>query len=72
MKKSFIENSSYNINFSDYILTPEEDALFMANIDMEAVEKGIRKSKEEFNRGQGIDFKDAMFQIHKEVFGEEL
>lgn len=67
--------SSPHIKISDmneYILTPEEDAEFMANIDMEALEEGVRKSEEEIANGKVIEFEEAMKQIHREVFGEEL
>ena len=68
MSNSHIKLSDMN----EYILTPEEDAEFMANIDMEALEEGIRKSKEDIANGRVIEFREAMEQIHREVFGEEL
>ena len=67
--------SSSHIKISDmneYILTPEEDTEFMANIDMEALEEGIRKSKEDIANRRVIEFEEAIKQIHREVFGEEL
>ena len=68
MSHSHIKISDMN----EYILTPEEDAEFMANIDMEALERGIRQSKEDIANGRVIEFEEAMKQIHREVFGEEL
>ena len=68
MSNSHIKLSDMN----EYILTPEEDAEFMANIDMEALEEGIRKAKEDIANGRVIEFEEAMKQIHREVFGEEL
>lgn len=59
-------------DMNEYILTPEEDAKFMANIDMDALERGVRKSEEDIANGRVIEFKEAMSQIHREVFGEEL
>lgn len=70
MKNTSIENLNLYSQFSKYCLTPEEDAEFMANIDMEELEKGIKKSEEEIAKGLGIEFNEAMSQIHKEVFGE--
>ena len=67
--------SSSHIKISDmneYILTPEEDAEFMANIDIDALEEGVRKSEEEIANGKVIEFEEAMKQNHREVFGEEL
>lgn len=72
MNNTSIRKLNYSTQFNDYCLTPEEDAKFMANIDMEALERGVRKSKEEFANGQGIEFREAMSKIHREVFGEEL
>ena len=57
---------------NEYILTPEEDDEFMANIDMEVLEEGIRKSKEDIAIGRVLEFEEAMKQIHREVFGGEL
>lgn len=42
----------------------------MANIDMEALERGIEKSEEDIANERVIEFREAMAQIHKEVFGE--
>ena len=50
----------------------EEDAEFMANIDMDELVKGIEQSEREIAEGQVIEFEEAMKRIHKEVFGEEL
>ena len=72
MNSANINNLNYITQFNDYCLTPKEDAEFTANIDMEALERGVRKSKEEFANGQGIEFREAMSKIHREVFGEEL
>lgn len=68
MNNSHIKISDMN----EYILTPEEDAEFMANIDMEALEREIKKSKEDIANGRVIEFEEAMKQIHREVFGEKL
>lgn len=57
---------------SDYYLTPEEDAAFMANIDMEALERGMEQAEREIANGEGIEFEEAMKEIDLEVFGEEL
>lgn len=66
-------NSYFKISdMNEYILTPEEDAEFMANIDMEALERGIRKSEEDIANERVIEFEEAMSQIHREVFGEEF
>lgn len=71
---NFISNEKLNINktFNNYYLTPAEDEKLMANVDMEALERGVRKSKEEFAKGLGIDCEKAMSIIHKDVFGEAL
>lgn len=57
---------------NEYCLTPEEDAEFMANIGMEALERGVRQSEEEIANGQGIEFEEAIAIIEREVFGEEI
>ena len=72
MNTSNAKKLNVSTKFSDYCLSPEEDAQFMAGIDMDAMERGIKKSEEEIANGKGIEFKEAMAQIHKEVFGEEL
>ncbi|MBR5227774.1 MAG: hypothetical protein IKV94_03960 [Clostridia bacterium] len=72
MNNTSVKKLNNSTQFSDYCLTPEEDAEFMANIDMEALERGVRKSEEEIANGQGIEFREAMSKIHREVFGEEL
>lgn len=59
-------------DMNEYILTPKENAEFMANIDMDALERCVRKSEEDIANGRVIEFKEAMSQIHREVFGEEL
>ena len=55
---------------NDFILSPEEDAKFMANIDMDALIEGVKKSQQEISEGKGISFEEAMAQIDKEVFSE--
>ena len=72
MNNTHVKKSNNSIEFCDYNLTPEEDDKFMSNIDMDALERGVRKSEEEIASGQGIDFMSAIKKIHKEVFGEEL
>ena len=44
----------------------------MANIDMEAMERAVKKAEQEIANGEGIEFEEAMAQIHREVFGEEI
>lgn len=58
--------------FSENYLTPEEDEAFMANIDMEALECGLAQAEREIANGEGIEFEQAMKEIHARVFGEEL
>lgn len=70
MNNTSVKKLNYSTQFNDYCLTPEEDAEFMANIDMEALERGIEKSEEDIANGRVIEFREAMAQIHKEVFGE--
>lgn len=70
MNNTSVKKLNFSTQFSDYCLTPEEDAEFMANIDMEALERGIEKSEEDIANGRVIEFREAMAQIHKEVFGE--
>ena len=72
MKNTSISNLDIDINFNEFHLTPEEDAEFMANIDMEELIKGIEQSEREIAEGKVIGFEEAMKEIHKEVFGEEL
>lgn len=72
MNNTNIKKLNFITKFSEYCLTPEEDAQFMANIDMEALEIGVKKSEEEIANGQGIEFSEAIAQIHREFFGEEL
>lgn len=61
----------YN-GLQDYMLSEEEEAEFMKNIDMDAVIEGIKKSEQEIAEGKGIEFREATSIIHKEVFGEEI
>ena len=70
MNNTSVKKLNFRAQFSDYCLTPEEDAKFMANIDMEALERGIEKSEEDIANGKVIEFREAMAQIHREVFGE--
>ena len=70
MNNTSVKKLNFSTQFSDYCLTPKEDAEFMANIDMEALERGIEKSEEDIANGRVIEFREAMAQIHKEVFGE--
>ena len=72
MNNEVIKRINIISQLRDYCLTPEEDAEFMANIYMEALERGVRKSEQEIANRQGIEFREAMAKIHKEVFGEEL
>lgn len=44
----------------------------MANIDMEHLEKCVKKSEEEIVNGKVIEFEEAMTQIHREFFIEDL
>lgn len=68
----YIKKSPILSKLSDYYLTPEEDAAFMANIDMEALERGMEQAEKEIANGEGIEFEEAMKEIDLEVFGEEL
>lgn len=70
MKDTFIKKLDFNKQFKNYCLTPKEDAEFMANIDIEALERGVEKSEEDIANGRVIEFREAMAQIHKEVFDE--
>ena len=70
MNNTNIRELNYSTQFSDYCLTPKEDSEFMANIDMEALERGVRESEKDIANGRIIEFREAMTQIHKEVFGE--
>lgn len=70
MNDTNLKKLNFSTQFSDYCLTPEEDTQFMANIDMEALERGIEKSEQDIANGRVIGFREAMAQIHKEVFGE--
>lgn len=72
MQNTSIRDLDIDVNFRDFYLTPEEDAEFMANIDMDELVKGIEQSEREIAEGQVIEFEEAMKRIHKEVFGEEL
>lgn len=72
MNNAYINKLNFTTQMNEYCLTPEEDAEFMANIDMEALERGVRQSEEEIANGQGIEFEEAMAIIEREVFGEEI
>ena len=69
MNNTSVKKLNFSTQFSDYSLT-QEDAEFMSNIDMKALERGIEKSEEDIANGRVIEFREAMAQIHKEVFGE--
>lgn len=68
----YIKKSPILSKLSDYYLTPEEDAAFMANIDMEALERGMEQAEEDIKCGRIIEFEQAIKEIDLEVFGEEL
>lgn len=68
----YIKRSPILSKLSDYYLTPEEDVAFMANIDMEALERGMEQAEREIANGEGIEFEEAMKKIDLEVFGEKL
>lgn len=70
MNNISVKKLNFSTQFNDYCLTSDEDAEFMANVDMEALERGIEKSEEDIANGRVIEFREAMAQIHKEVFGE--
>ena len=70
MNNTSIKKLNYSTEFDDYYLTQEEDASFMANIDADALEIGIEKSEEDIAIGRVLEFREAMAQIDKEVFGE--
>lgn len=70
MNNTNIKDLNILSKLNDFCLTPEEDAKLMANIDMEALIKGIEKAEQEIANGEGIPWREAMPQIHKEVFGE--
>lgn len=72
MQNTSIKDLDMSMKLSEFYLTPEEDAEFMANIDMDELIKGIEQSEREIAEGQVIEFEEAMKRIHKEVFGEEL
>ena len=60
MNSTSVKKTNYITQFNEYCLTPEEDAKFMANIDMEALERGIEKSEEDIANGRVIEFREAM------------
>lgn len=68
----YIKKSSILSKLSDYYLTPEEDTAFMANIDMDALERGLEQAERDIKGGRVIKFEQAMKEIDLEVFGEEL
>lgn len=65
----YIKKSSILTKFNNYYLTPEEDSAFMANIDIEALERGLGQAEREIAK---MKFEEAMKKIHIEVFNEEL
>ena len=72
MENTNIKKLNLYAKLNDYYLTEQEDAEFMANIDMDALERGIEIAEQEIANGNGIEFKEAMAQIHNEVFGDEI
>lgn len=72
MKNTSIKELDLYNELQDYMLSEDEDAEFMKNIDMDAVIEGIKKSEQEIAEGKVIEFREAMALIHKEVFGEEI
>lgn len=70
MNNTNIKDLNILSKLNDFCLTPEEDAELMANIDMDALIKGIEQAEREIANGEGIPWQEAMAQIHKEVFGE--
>ncbi len=68
----YIKKQALANKLSDFYLTPEEDAKFMANIDMEALERGLEQAEDDIANGRVIEFEQAMREIHMEFFGEEL
>lgn len=72
MQNTSIKKTDICAGFSEFCLTPEEDDKFMAGIDLEELIAGIEQSEKDISEGQVIGFEEAMEEIHKEVFGEEL
>ena len=68
----YIKKQALANKFNEFYLTPEEDAKFMANIDMEALERGVEQAEDDIANGRVMEFEQAMKEIHMEVFGEEL
>lgn len=46
--------------FNNYYLTSEEDSAFMANIDIEALERGLEQAEREIANGKEMKFEEAM------------
>lgn len=72
MNNTWVGNLNINKILKANYMTLEEDAEFMKNIDMYEVERGVEQAEREIAEGKGIEFREAMVLIHKEVFGEEI
>ena len=68
-----MDNTSVKrLHLKGFYMPKEDDDDIMANIDMDALEKGIEQAEKEIAEGKGIEFRQAMAEIHKEVFGGKI
>ena len=72
MKNSSLKSFNTHNIINDYYLQNFQETDFINTIDMEALEKGIQNSEKDIAEGRVIEFKEAMLQIHKELFGEKI
>ena len=72
MNNTSIKKLNINTLLNESSLTAEEDAKFKSNVDMLELERGVEKAGQEIANREGIEFREAMAKIHKEIFGEKI
>lgn len=72
MNNTWVRNLNINKILKANYMTPEQDAEFMKNIDMDELERGVEQAERDIANGRVIGFEEAMAQINRKVFGKGI